>query len=227
MIQCGGTLVDSLHVITAAHCFDTMGTTPNLFKVVAGILNLQQLNSNNVQQLTIDRIFRHERYSNTVLNNDIAVIKLRIPSKITSNVSPICLPSADGKQDPTIGKNVQIAGWGYTNSATQQIASQLQQATIQILDINDDLLGKPGCSSWTRRGYPVTASQQICAMSRDTRTDSCQGDSGGPLIRDVGSRWYLFGIVSYGDTICASSTAAGVYTRVSGYMPWIQQKLQL
>ena len=204
-----------------------MGTTPTSFKVVAGLLNLQQLSNSNVQQLMIDRIFRHEQYSSRLLNNDIAVIKLRTSIKVTSSVSPICLPSADGKQDPKIGQSVQIAGWGYTNSASKQLVPQLQQATIQVLDINGDLSGRPGCSTWSRWGYLVTASQQICAMGRDTRTDSCQGDSGGPLIRDVSSRWYLFGIVSYGDTVCASSTAAGVYTRVSGYMPWIQQKLQL
>lgn len=220
-------MVDPLHVITAAHCFDTIGNAPSQLKVVAGVLNLQQTSNVNVQQLAVDRIFRHEQYSTSTLKHDIAVIKLRTPAKITSTVYPICLPSTDGKQDPKTGQSVQIAGWGYTNSATKQLASQLQQATIQVLDINDDLYGRPGCSAWIRRGYPVTANQQICAMSRDTRTDSCQGDSGGPLIRDLSSRWYLFGIVSYGDPVCASSTAAGVYTRVSAYMPWIQQKLKL
>jgi secreted trypsin-like serine protease len=73
----------------------------------------------------------------------------------------------------------------------------------------------------------MNKNEQICAMSRDTRTDSCRGDSGGPLIRDIGSKWFLFGIVSYGDAVCASSKAAGVYTRVSAYTTWIQQKLKL
>jgi secreted trypsin-like serine protease len=198
-----------------------------MFKVVAGLLNLQQTYVSGVQQLAIDRIFRHEQYSSTALVNDIAVIKLRTPAQINSATYPICLPNKNGSQDPKVGQSVQIAGWGYTNSATKQLAQQLQQATVQILDINGDLYGGPGCNAWIRRGYSMNNAQQICAMSRDTRTDSCQGDSGGPLIRNIGSQWFLYGIVSYGDSVCASSTAAGVYTRVSAYIPWIEQKLRL
>lgn len=204
-----------------------MGSSPNTFKIVAGLLNLKQAYASSVQQLSVDRIFRHEAYSARTLVNDIALIKLRTPAQFNSAVSPICIPNKSSTSDPKVGQNVQIAGWGYTNSATKQLAQQLQQATIQILDINGDLYGGPGCNAWVRRGYPMNNVQQICAMSRDTRTDSCQGDSGGPLIGNIGSKWFLFGIVSYGDAVCASSTAAGVYTRVSAYTTWIQQKLQL
>jgi chymotrypsin len=226
-LQCGGTLVDALHVVTASHCFDQAGTSPENFKVVAGLLNLRQTSAAGVQQFAVERIFRHEQYSSTALVNDITVIKLRTPAQFSEAVYPICLPSGNGAQDPPVGQNVLIAGWGYTNSATKQISDQLQQATIQILDFNGDLYGGPGCNAWARRGYSLSSSRQICAMSRDTRIDSCQGDSGGPLIGEVQSRWYLFGIVSYGDSVCASSTAAGVYTRVSAYTAWVQQKLLL
>jgi len=198
-----------------------------MYKVVAGLLNLRQTNMPNVQQLSIDRIFRHEHYSSTKLVNDIALIKLRTPAQINSVVYPICLPNSNGAQDPKVGATVQIAGWSHTNNATKQLAPQLQEAYIEILNINGDLHGGSGCSIWARRGYSINNNEQICAMSRQTRTDSCQGDSGGPLIRDIGSKWYLFGIVSYGDAVCASSKAAGVYTRVSAYTTWIQQKLKL
>jgi secreted trypsin-like serine protease len=198
-----------------------------MFKVVAGILNLRQTNSPHVQQFAVERIFRHEQYSSTALVNDITLLKLRTAAQINEAVHPICLPDPNGSQDPKVGQSVRIAGWGYTSSVTKQVADQLQQATIQILDINGDLYGGPGCNAWIRRGYTLDNAKQICAMSRDTRADSCQGDSGGPLIYDVKSQWYLEGIVSYGDAVCASGTAAGVYTRVSAYVPWIRQKLLL
>lgn len=53
--------------------------------------------------------------------------------------------------------------------------------------------------------------------------DTCQGDSGGPLMYysyDY-NQWMLAGITSYGRG-CGSSSYAGVYTRVSMYIEWIQ-----
>ena len=124
--------------------------------------------------------------------NDITVLKLSTAAQISTAVSPICLPNANGAQDAQVGQKVMIAGWGYTDSATKRIADQLQQATIQVLDINADLYGGPGCNAWIRRGYTMSDRQQICAMSRDNRIDSCQGDSGGPLIGPSG-----IGLVSF------------------------------
>ncbi|KAG8283315.1 serine-type endopeptidase activity protein [Homalodisca vitripennis] len=57
-----------------------------------------------------------------------------------------------------------------------------------------------------------------------------QGDSGGPLMvfrryRGV-SRMYAFGVVSYGND-CAKKGFPGVYTRVSEFMPWIIENMDL
>jgi secreted trypsin-like serine protease len=197
-----------------------------VFKVVAGILNLQQY-VNGVQEISVDHVFRHELYNSTVLANDIAVIKLRNAARIDTAVYPICLPNSHGTQDPKVGQSVYIAGWGYTDNTKTQVSQQLEQAVIQVLPIDGNLNDGLGCSGWLHRGYSLDINRQICAMSRNTRTDSCHGDSGGPLISEVGSTWFLFGIVSYGDALCASSTTAGVYTRVSAYVPWIHEKVKL
>merc|ERR1740128_295286 len=59
---------------------------------------------------------------------------------------------------------------------------------------------------------------QLCAYGQDT--DSCAGDSGGPLIRLENGRYTVIGLVSYG-YICASRNHAGMYTRVTSFMKWI------
>ena len=57
--------------------------------------------------------------------------------------------------------------------------------------------------------------------------DSCKGDSGGPLVSRefAGEPWYQIGVVSYGTRKCGVGEP-GVYTRVDGYLDWIDSKLK-
>ena len=57
--------------------------------------------------------------------------------------------------------------------------------------------------------------------------DSCKGDSGGPLVSRefAGEPWYQIGVVSYGTGKCGVGEP-GVYTRVDGYLDWIESKLK-
>ena len=60
-----------------------------------------------------------------------------------------------------------------------------------------------------------------------TGIDSCNGDSGGPLVwRDfAGEPWTQIGLVSYGTGTCGVGIP-GVYTRIDGYLDWIESKLK-
>ncbi len=52
------------------------------------------------------------------------------------------------------------------------------------------------------------------------------GDSGGPLVYQPrgSAQWFIIGITSYGNG-CARIYYPGVYTKVSAYLPWINQIL--
>ena len=62
----------------------------------------------------------------------------------------------------------------------------------------------------------------LCAGAGDGK-DACAGDSGGPLGQWVNGKFVVGGIVSWGPSICGRAGNRGVYTKVSAFLPWIQQ----
>ncbi|WP_407700718.1 trypsin-like serine protease [Streptomyces endophyticus] len=70
----------------------------------------------------------------------------------------------------------------------------------------------------------------LCAGYKQGGKDACQGDSGGPLMQPIWSPtshktyFYQIGVVSYGKN-CAEANFPGVYSRVTHFIPWIEQKV--
>lgn len=67
---------------------------------------------------------------------------------------------------------------------------------------------------------------QICAGDSEIKTDTCDGDSGGPLIQTFNDIETLIGATSFGPGFCNSDKRPGVYTRVSSFIKWIEDKVQ-
>jgi secreted trypsin-like serine protease len=208
---CGGSLLSSTWVVTAAHFVFSNGTTisPSAVRVRAGSMS----SGSGGQMVTVSRIVVHGSYQSATFDNDIALLELATPVNLNAAVQPIDPISLDNEALWAANNDTStVTGWG-TSSSGGTLAANLQQASMPIIST-------AVCRSSSGYGNGIT-DNMICAGYLAGGKDSCQGDSGGPLVVANGRGSYaLAGIVSYGNG-CAESAYPGVYTRVANYRSWL------
>ena len=87
---CGGTLVASRYVVTAAHCLE--GSLPSELAVVLGEHDTTVTGEGSIGELSlaVAAIFSHENYDSFTLDNDISVLELAEEVDINT-YTPACM----------------------------------------------------------------------------------------------------------------------------------------
>jgi secreted trypsin-like serine protease len=191
-------------VLTAGHCFYESGqphTNPSELEIRFGDSNL---NSPGIKVQRANAVVIHPQYQPGGRPvNDIALV--RIEGYILERAIRL-----DEDSNP-VGDAV-VSGWGRTGygSATSNV---LMKATLTL--VPTEL-----CNDADHYNGAIK-SGMLCAGSDQGGMGSCAGDSGGPLVQVRDGQRYQIGVVSWGPTLCDTSTAHSVFTRVSAYVGWI------
>ncbi|XP_070068214.1 serine protease 48-like, partial [Drosophila takahashii] len=196
---CGGSLITSRFVVTAAHCISNVNMTVRLGEY-------DTRHPRKIYEFEVDRrMFPQEYLESNNEQYDIGLLRMAMEVLFSDYIRPICLLYS---VEMPIVSRFKVTGWG--RLANSEFSPILQTATVSEID-------RRRCAN--KHKYIVDQSQ-ICAGSNSS--DSCDGDSGGPLSAEVNYngevRPVLYGIVSYGSPNCKG---LGVYTNVTHYMNWI------
>ncbi|XP_049947512.1 trypsin-1-like [Schistocerca serialis cubense] len=207
--HCGGAIISSTSVLTAAHCITNIDKSI----AVAGELD-QSTDEGTEQEVRISQMIKHPDHpgGTDVSPNDIAVFKLMTAFTFNSFVQPINLPSAGVV--PTDGSSAVALGWGETEDEGEPDILQpvdvviIYQATCsQLID-----------SLITENQLTDT---MICTGPVTGGTGVCYGDAGSPVTQDG----MVIGVASWTIMPCATERSPSVYTRVSAFLDFVNEHI--
>ncbi|XP_018417754.1 PREDICTED: coagulation factor X [Nanorana parkeri] len=207
---CGGTILSSQFILTAAHCMNQT----KFFKVVVGEVNTQK-NDGTESTHKVDKFIFHPKFVRATYDFDIAVVKLKEAINFTDNVIPACIPDPDFADEVLMNeRQAMVSGFG------RLFERGVQATKLQMLNV--PYVNRQICKESSN--FKITENMFCAGYDKEVK-DACQGDSGGPHVTPYKDTYFVTGIVSWGEG-CAQQGKYGVYTKVSRLHKWLKGVLR-
>merc|ERR1712042_178388 len=220
--QCGGTLLNTKVVLSAAHCtFFPKSNVAIPFDMITIYLGEHDTTIlDGEQAVGITHYIIHPYYNPNNVDNDFAIIYLAREIQFSDTINQACLPQPFTAYDNTA---VVAAGWGAeeNNGMGTTRPKHVDLTTMSNQVCNSKITGQP------LFGWPwVITDNMLCATG--IRKGICQGDSGGPLMVK-GDERTVIGVSSWlpSATGCnENGNSPSVFAKVTSQLYWIKENAQ-
>jgi len=194
---CGGSIISSRIILTAAHC--TWGKVANEIGVAVGVHDYAYGNISAIMRAESKK--EHPAYAPPPqFNYDVAFLFLPGSLTFSKRVQRVCLP-------PTslsfAGYSATVSGWGLTNG------SDNTSGPLKLHEVELTVVSNSQCDQAWGGGIKP---EMLCATGPGK--GGCFGDSGGPLTTTIDGLEYQIGVVSFVLKGC-NTTAPSVFARVT------------
>ena len=214
---CGGSVLTSSWVVTAAHCVTTSPMASKGEKIEKVIIaageNILSSPSKERQTRVAEKLVIPLDHDPSCYTYDIALILLEKDLELNKFVAPIPIPTEADLV--SAGSTCLISGWGKTENGGDH-SDKLKFGEVRILK-------QSVCQKKINFNLTLT---RVCAGVLENDVSACSGDSGGPLACEHGTAnktTYLQGITSFNSAPddCGDENTPVVYTAVANYSKWI------